>query len=264
MFIYLIVNRETGKYYVGQHKGGNLKKYLHQKFWEAKHQLSKRSYLYASIRKYGRDAFTIHALRSDIQTKTELDETERDFIRFLRSQDPEYGYNICRGGEGFTGPHSAEAKAKIRDSNIRTKSSSEYRAEISKTMEKMWADNPQSRIRVGESSKRAWSNPEFRTKVAKSQEWMWTDSEYLDKISAAGKRLWAEADPGKRARMINPAKEATKRRWAKYRKDVKDNKVAQVVYLHDEGMTTRAIGRKLGIGKSTVHSYLKVENDQFA
>src|SRR5208282_1202241 len=46
-------------------------------------------------------------------SRPELDAYERDFIAFLRSQDPEYGYNICRGGEGFTGPHTKEAKEKI-------------------------------------------------------------------------------------------------------------------------------------------------------
>ncbi len=114
MFIYLIVNHITGKYYVGQHKSADLQHYLQQKFYEAEHRLKARSYLYASMRKHGREAFTIHALLSDVQTRSELDTYERDFIAFLRSQDPEYGYNICRGGEGFTGPHTEQWKEKMR------------------------------------------------------------------------------------------------------------------------------------------------------
>ncbi len=114
MFIYLIVNRITGKYYVGQHKGADLQHYLQQKFYEADHRLKARSHLYASMRKHGREAFTIHALLSDVQTKPELDAYERDFIAFLKSQNPEYGYNICRGGEGFTGPHTEQWKEKMR------------------------------------------------------------------------------------------------------------------------------------------------------
>jgi len=120
MFIYLIVNHVTGKYYVGQHKGTDLKKYLQKKFWAAKHQLYGSSHLFNSIRKHGREAFTIHALLSDVQTKPELDAYERDFIAFLRSQDPEYGYNICRGGEGggmLGHKHSSETKDKIRRAN---------------------------------------------------------------------------------------------------------------------------------------------------
>lgn len=114
MFVYLIVNHATGKYYVGQHKGNDLQHYLQQKFYEAEHRLKARSYLYASMRKHGRTAFTIHALLSEVQTRPELDAYERGFITFLKSQDPEYGYNICRGGEGFTGPHSEASKKKQR------------------------------------------------------------------------------------------------------------------------------------------------------
>ncbi len=110
MFIYLIVNHITGKYYVGQHKGQNLKKYLTSKLWDAEHQRNGQSYLYASMRKHGRFAWSIHALLSNIQTKVELDKCEKDFIEFLRSRDPEYGYNICKGGEGFTGPHTEQWK----------------------------------------------------------------------------------------------------------------------------------------------------------
>jgi len=128
MFIYLIVNRVTGKYYVGQHKGNNLKKYLQQKFYDAWKNPTKRSHLHASIRKYGRGAFSIHALISDIQTKEELDQKEKEFIAFLHSRDHNYGYNICRGGEGFTVPHSEETKRKNSENSLATWQNPEIRA----------------------------------------------------------------------------------------------------------------------------------------
>ena len=68
MFIYLIVNRVTGKYYVGQHRGNNLRKYLQTKLSDAFKHRGGRSYLFASMRKHGREAFTIHALLSDVET----------------------------------------------------------------------------------------------------------------------------------------------------------------------------------------------------
>ncbi len=109
MFIYMIVNHATGKYYVGQHKGINLRKYLQQKFHHAQRGVSGNSRLFNSMRKHPDPlVWSIHALRSDINIRKELDELEKDFIAFLRAQDPEYGYNICRGGEGFTGPHTPE------------------------------------------------------------------------------------------------------------------------------------------------------------
>src|SRR5208283_2691020 len=70
------VNHSTEKYYVGQHKGNNLKQYLQKKFYEADKRLGGQSRLYASMRKHGRD--------------------------------------VCRGGEGFTGPHSSKTRKKIR------------------------------------------------------------------------------------------------------------------------------------------------------
>jgi group I intron endonuclease len=150
MFIYLIVNHITGKYYVGQHKGGNLKKYLTSKIWDALHSRNLRSYLYASIRKHGAENFSIHALLSDIQTKTELDQKEKDFISFLKSQDPDYGYNICRGGEGFTGPHSEGAKKKN-----------------------------------SEASKLMWSRPGYKEKFSEKMKGHLTSIETIDKIKAA-------------------------------------------------------------------------------
>src|SRR5208282_5363731 len=114
MYIYLIVNHITGKYYVGQHKGEDLKRYFQKKFSAARHACGS-SHLFNSMRKHPLPCdWSIHALLSDIQTRPELDAYEKDFIAFLHSQDPEYGYNICRGGEGFTGPHTEHWKELMR------------------------------------------------------------------------------------------------------------------------------------------------------
>jgi group I intron endonuclease len=120
MYIYLIVNHATGKYYVGQHKGQNLQRYLQQKFNGADKYLKSRSHLFRSMRKYGRAAFSIHALLFDVQTKAELNQYEKDFIEFLRAREPEYGYNIALGGQGggmLGHKQSSQTIEKIRASN---------------------------------------------------------------------------------------------------------------------------------------------------
>lgn len=114
MFVYLIVNRENGKYYVGKTVSTNLKKYLQDKCWDATHRPHLRSHLYAAIRKHGKYAFTIHPLISALTTNQQLCDWETFFIALFNSRNPEVGYNICKGGEGFTGPHSEESKAQIR------------------------------------------------------------------------------------------------------------------------------------------------------
>ena len=139
MFIYLIVNRETGKYYVGQHKGNNLQKYLQQKFHHAQSGVSGSSHLFNSMRRHPNPrSWSIHALRSDITDREELDRTERDFIRFLRATDPGYGYNICRGGEGRTGPQSEEEKKKHRLASIKVWQRPGHRERISRTSTEIW------------------------------------------------------------------------------------------------------------------------------
>ena len=130
MNIYLIVNRATGRYYVGQHKGNNLKKYLHDKFTTAKRKLFGSSRLFDAMRNHPEEVFTIHALLSDIQTKAELDQREKDFIIFLKSRTPEYGYNVCRGGEGFTGPFTEIHRKKISDAMKRVGCSIPRKARI--------------------------------------------------------------------------------------------------------------------------------------
>jgi hypothetical protein len=184
MFIYLIVNHETGKYYVGQHKGNNLQHYLQKKLSSARYHQSGQSYLFNSMRKYPQSSiWSIHALRSDIQTREELDETERDFIRFLKAQNPEYGYNICRGGEGFTGPHSEASKKKTSAASKRT-----------------WQD-PEFRKRVIPKVRASLQTEEYKLKASLSHMGHETSDMTREKISKAHKDNWQDLEY--RARMEN-------------------------------------------------------------
>lgn len=115
MFIYVIVCSESLKLYVGQHKGENLQKYLHQKISHALRHEAKGSALYNAMRVHPKESWSIWPLVSGIESRAELDELEKHFIRVLKAQCKEVGYNICRGGEGFSGPHSEASKQKMRD-----------------------------------------------------------------------------------------------------------------------------------------------------
>src|SRR5579863_6997214 len=115
MFIYVIVCDESLKIYVGQHRGTDLGKYLSKKFWDAAHNSGRLSHLFAAMRKYPRESWSIHPLISGIEDKKELDEAEQLLIYALKAQHPDVGYNICDGGEGFTGPHSEETKRKLSE-----------------------------------------------------------------------------------------------------------------------------------------------------
>jgi len=100
MFVYVIVNSETLKIYIGQHKGQNLQKYLQQKMSHAiRGQYAGRSYLYAAMRKYPKDVWSIHPLIV-VQTVSECGYYERKLIEALNTQHPDVGYNLCHGGAG--------------------------------------------------------------------------------------------------------------------------------------------------------------------
>lgn len=235
MFIYLIVNHDTGKYYVGQHKGNNLKKYLQQKFHHAQKGISSSSRLYRSMRAQPDPyLWSIHALRSDIQTKPELDELEKDFIQFLKAQDPEYGYNICRGGEGFTGPHTEKAKKKVGESSRSRWSNPEYKNTVSASISQGHTGvrhTPEtcqkiSRIRTGShqteeskkkqrqnmlhletlgkgiGSRKLWDDPDMRKTImdARKAAGYNFSSEARSKIGEASKRLWS--DPKKKKEIL--------------------------------------------------------------
>ena len=136
MFIYVIVCNETLKLYVGQHKHDDLGKYLSRKFWDANHHTSgRKSHVYAAMRRHPRESWSIHPLVSGVRTLNELDDWEKHFIRVLKAQHPDVGYNICKGGQkGRNGPHF-----------------------------------PETRQKLGELSRERWAHPEFRQRVSETQ-----------------------------------------------------------------------------------------------
>ena len=95
-FIYKITNRINSKIYIGQAKDVNLRWYEHR--WEAKHYNQNNRFKNA-IRKYGSENFIVEVIDSAF-SKDELNYKEMFWIRDLRSQDEEIGYNTTAGGEG--------------------------------------------------------------------------------------------------------------------------------------------------------------------
>ena len=119
MYIYVITNKITGKIYIGQHKGANLKQYLQKKFYYARNQKTGSSYLFNAMRKHPdyRD-WSINSL-VEVDTKAALNIWEQVLIELWDTRNPEVGYNICKGGEGYTGPFTEDMKKAWCDGNKR-------------------------------------------------------------------------------------------------------------------------------------------------
>ena len=250
MFIYVITNSVTGKVYIGQHKGNSLKKYLQTKLSDASKHRGGQSRLYNSMRKHPREAWSIEPL-IEVATKEELDRWERIYIALFDTRNPEVGYNICKGGEGFTGKHTKEwkenqsirmkevwsdldYKAKTAGAIKQTVSTPKHRAQRSETASKNWASSefrlknaaaikeatskPEYRITQAVSQKQVWSNPEYRMNMSAKRaslfKTMWSDTEKRVEMSRVRSEVATKAwsTPETRARLMEGARESTKKR----------------------------------------------------
>lgn len=116
MFVYLIINHITAKIYIGKTITSNLQKYFREKLHDARTgQYQGRSHLFAAMRKYtDPEAWSVYPLISSLKTNEELCFWERVLIAQYDSQNPDIGYNICKGGEGFSDTHTEEWRQKMR------------------------------------------------------------------------------------------------------------------------------------------------------
>lgn len=128
MFVYIIINDVNDKIYIGKTQGSCLSRYLKQKFYDVKKGWNGVSHLYNAMKYYGIEHFHIYPLISTLTTNEDLGFWERVLIAQYDSQNPDIGYNICRGGEGFTGPHSEESRKKNSQNSISTWQDPEIRA----------------------------------------------------------------------------------------------------------------------------------------
>jgi hypothetical protein len=242
MYVYVIRNSATGKVYIGQHKGTNLKKYLQMKLSQAEYELRRKghgrgSHLFNSMRKHPKDVWSIEPLM-EVDTKEELDRLETLLIAFYDTRNPQVGYNICKGGEGFTGTHTDEWR---RNHSAKMKG----RVYSPETIAKMKAA-PKSEVQLN-NLKRA-RDPDV---AAKRAEGCSTPSCRV-KLSEAGKRQW---ECGPTPVQLEQLTTARTNRWEKYRRE--DTLTTQIVVLRKQGLTQRAIALQLGVGKSTVNSHLQ-------
>jgi len=118
MIIYKTTNLINGKIYIGK------------AIDKSSGYLGSGKILKVAIKKYGRENFhkEIIDLAGDLD---EHREKEIFWIDFYKSRDPKIGYNITKGGEGFSGKHSEETRAKISKISRRLAAEPEHCKKIS-------------------------------------------------------------------------------------------------------------------------------------
>lgn len=94
--IYKIYCLCTEKTYIGQTvQHPPIKRWLDH--YKQINQSTNNLYLYRAFRRWGVENFTFQILEEDINIE-ELNEKEQRWIKKYRSDDPEYGYNLTKGG----------------------------------------------------------------------------------------------------------------------------------------------------------------------
>jgi len=193
MFVYIIVNDVNDKIYIGKTQGPCLSRYLKQKIHDVKKGWNGVSYLYNAMKHYGSEHFHIHPLISTLATNEELCFWERVLIAQYDSQNPDIGYNICRGGEGRSGPLSLEAKAKFKEGMMKT-----------------WTD-PEKRTKRLKAMKIAQSNPERRAEISRQSKKNWDTADSEKRVEMINRIKMCAEDPANKAKVLI----AGRKRWAK-------------------------------------------------
>jgi group I intron endonuclease len=133
MHIYEILNTITCEIYIGQHSKDDLDRYLRQNITTALSGRKGKTKLYNAIRKYGGESFEIRSLYTP-SNKEDMDKAEISLIRFYRSNEKGFGYNLTEGGGGMLGkPCSPETRAKISAAQVGRKHTQETLEKMSNT-----------------------------------------------------------------------------------------------------------------------------------
>ena len=106
-------------------------------------------YFWNAIQKYGWENFDHQILYSGL-SHDEACKMEQKLITEYKTNDPEYGYNISRGGDGF------DSEAMLQRWQDETSKSNMVTA-----MRDAWKD-PDKRKRRSEAAKERWANQEFK------------------------------------------------------------------------------------------------------
>ena len=94
--IYLHRNKSNGKVYIGQ----TIQPI--ESRWKNGNGYKTCTYFYNAIQKYGWENFDHLILeQNENWTQEELDNKEKEYILLFKSNNPQFGYNICGGGSNI-------------------------------------------------------------------------------------------------------------------------------------------------------------------
>lgn len=202
----------NGKVYIGITSQNTKDRWLNGKGY------NRQLLFYRAIQKYGWDNFT-HEILFENLSKEEACQKEIELIAKYQSNNPEFGYNLCAGGEGANGyTHTEEAKRLIGLASKGNKYSlgvhrtDEFKQKVSefhkgkkptletidkwKESRKGYKHNEETKQKISNSLKGNKNrlgkshNEETKQQISKHSKGKIVSEETRKKLSAAAKKQW--------------------------------------------------------------------------
>lgn len=176
--IYEILNKITGKRYIGQSVD------IKRRFRDHRCALTRKSrskdtnrYLYNAVLKYGIDSFDFNIIEI-VDSVNDLDFYELKWIKYFKTTDRQYGYNLRTdiGGRGYTHKETKELISKNNtgklNPNFGNKWSEEKKLKMSAIKKEQYVSgkvevNYEASRKGVEARNKKWNdNPELKVKMA--------------------------------------------------------------------------------------------------
>lgn len=123
-YIYVVHNISSNKIYVGKSHAPQTRWLKHLKVSKHKRNIEK-FYIHRAISKHGIANFTFTIIQS-FKNESDSLNAEKYWIKYFKSNNKNFGYNLTEGGEGCSGRVMSEStKQKIREKAIGRKHSHE-------------------------------------------------------------------------------------------------------------------------------------------
>jgi group I intron endonuclease len=211
MSVYIIVNVENNKVYIGQTRGPLDKRFKQH----CEPNRTSKSIISQAIQKHGKDCFYMETLwESPGCSREELDSREIELIREYNSLSP-YGYNITSGGGGSLSP------------------SEEMRKKMSESAKKKFEEHPELRKNLSVLRSTEVHSEERRKRQSETMKQKYkNDAEYCEKLKNSRTGILVSEVNRKKRRngLINSIKEHPER----FRKIYMFNKDRSLVQTFDK------------------------------
>jgi len=263
------------------------------RWWEHKNHARNGSMyaVHCAIRKHGPDSFLFYIVNS-YGTEQEAYDAEVEYIKKYKTTVDEWGYNMTKGGEGFSLTES------VRKRHKEIVSSPEHREKLKAAQKIVW-DNPkhrekqlavliagrrtpEARAKQSEIAKELWQRPESTAPILASLQELINDPERLAarnkaisdayktpegraNKSAAMTKLWEDPEYResltakrqeirRRPEVRQMQAEITRKRWDTPERRDRDNRIIQML---DEGISGTRIASIIGCNKCVIYRISK-------